>query len=142
MLHRGCVWGAADGSQGGGGSAIENRLCRFAASDGVGHRIGVLLVRVSRVPDSVAQLHAIALLYDVRSFVRRQPNVWRIAERDAIAHGVAKGTHPLVGGGRRAADLRPHAAHVATAERRLDPIEVGKRLLRRLDAALGNGMDG
>jgi hypothetical protein len=56
-------------------TGIENRFRRFAACHRLGNGIGVLFVRIAWVADTIFELHAGALLHDVRRFVRREPEI-------------------------------------------------------------------
>lgn len=100
-----------------------------------GNGVGVLLICIAWMAHTIFEVHAGALLHDVRSFVRREPDVRRRPESDAIADCVAVRSELLVRGRRRAADLRLDPAQIATAKRRLDPIEVRERLVRAVNAA-------
>jgi hypothetical protein len=52
----------------------EQRLRRAALDDGVGGRVGLALVVIAGAADAVLELHAAALLHDVRGLVRREPH--------------------------------------------------------------------
>jgi len=75
------------------GVTIEQRLCRLALHHQRCDLVGVLLVRVAGRADAALQLHAAALLDDVRGLVRRGEQVGRVAEHDVAAGRIGLGAH-------------------------------------------------
>jgi len=84
----------------------------------------VLFVAVARAADCVLELDAASLLDDVGRFVGGRVKVGRPGERDLVSGGVGLGADV----GRRASGVTSHvsldAAHVMTAEGRLDLLEI------------------
>ena len=78
----------------------------------VGHRIGLVLVRVACPADAPGQAHPAALLDHVRRLVRGEPQVRRRLERDMLACGEGGSAHGLVCADCRAADVRPDTRQV------------------------------
>src|SRR5262249_20941747 len=63
---------------------IEQRLGGLAAHDRRRDRVRVLLVRVADRADRARQLHAAALLHDVRELVRDEEHIGLLGERDVV----------------------------------------------------------
>jgi hypothetical protein len=63
---------------------IKKRLRRPACNHGIRNRIRVALVRIADLAEAALQLHAAALLDDMRRFVRRCMKIGRPAERNVI----------------------------------------------------------
>jgi len=104
-------------------------------------RVGVLLVRIARVAHAVLQLHAAALLHDVRGLVRRGVEAWRAGESDVIADRVGLGADCRARLARGRAGVRADARHVVAAERALDDVQVGQRRGGASDPVHGCSMD-
>jgi hypothetical protein len=113
-----------------GDLAIENRLGRLVTSHGFGDRVGLLLVSVARMPHSIRELRAPALLHDMSRFVRGELHVGFAAEGDPISRGVGQRTHALVSACRGSADRGACTSDIVAPERSLDTVEMRKRLAR------------
>lgn len=90
-----------------------------------GHRIGVLLVRVAGAADAAAEVHARALLDDVRRLVRHRMQVSATIQDDVIARRVRPGAHLAGARGCVLPRVRLDPRDVVLAERALDLIGVG-----------------
>ena len=66
---------------------VEQILSRCTCDHTIGYLIRVLLVRITCFPDTTLELHAPALLHDVRGLVRRGVEVRRRRERNMVARG-------------------------------------------------------
>lgn len=87
LLHR------SAGGRGGGSRGVEQRLGRLAAIHAVGHGIGQLLVAIAGLADAAGDLHARALLNDVRGLVRGHAEGGRRRERNVLADRKGLGAH-------------------------------------------------
>jgi hypothetical protein len=123
------------------GHLVEHPLGGLAGDHGIGHRIGVLLVRIAGLAHAAAQLDPGALLHHVRGLVRRRVQIRRFAERHRRAGRIRGRSDLLARLGRRAADVRLDARHVVAPEQRLDLRAVGQRLAGARDALLGDRGD-
>jgi len=102
------------------GLGAEQRLGRASGDHGVRRRIRVPLVLIAGGADAVGDLHAGALLHDMRCLVCGGVQVGRFAERDVVSHGERARADLLAGLGRGPADVSLDAAHIVSAERALD----------------------
>jgi hypothetical protein len=114
--------GAAAGA--GRNAAIENRFRRFASLDRPGRRVRLPFVSIAGTPDAARKLGSVALLHDVRRFVRSQIYVRFAAKRHAIPGRIGERAHASTGLARVAAHRRPGAAHVVPSERSLNSIDM------------------
>jgi hypothetical protein len=86
----------------------------------------VLLVCVAGLADAPLELHAAALLHDVRGFVCRGVEARGRGERNVVPDRVGFGTDRAARDRGRSADVRLDAADVVPAEQALDPVHVGQ----------------
>jgi len=101
----------------------------------------VLLVRVAALADAALELHAPALLNNVRRFVSRRVEAGRAGERDAVAGRVRLGADRAARRGSRAADVGIDAADVVAAEQLLDRGAVRQRAAGAGDAGRSGFLD-
>src|SRR5262249_48001285 len=105
---------------GAAGHLAEQSLGAAARDDLIGDRVGVALVGVAGRADAARELHAAALLDDVRCLVRGGVQVGCTGERDVIAGREPGGAHVAAGLLRRTVGVGLDAADVEPAERALD----------------------
>lgn len=94
----------------------------------------MLLVRVTALTDAAFQLHATALLNNVRSLVSGHVEAGRAGERDLVPRRVCLGADRAARGCRSAADVGVDAADVVAAEQLLDGGTVRQRTAAAGDA--------
>jgi hypothetical protein len=129
--------GGVGGLTPGAGAGVGPSSLRWTADahHAVGRFVGLALVDIARRADPALELHAAALLHDVRGLVRDRMQVGAI-EHDVVSRRVRLGAHRLRARRRVGAGVPLHARDAVPAEQPLDGLTVRQRRRRGRDAAL------
>ncbi len=104
---------------------LEQVLGRLSGDDGIGHGIGVTLIRVVSLPEAALEVDPRSLLYGVSSLVSSRVEVWRLPERKVAAERERLGRQCIRGDGGCAADMGADFTQIVVPERPLNLIEMG-----------------